>query len=80
MRPAMECVQLGSLRLQASQFFRELNERRRRAREFAARESGQHLPAAAYVRPSDFEAFLERRLAKAAASIEVHVAGHRCQH
>ncbi len=75
----MECAQLRDLRLQASQLFRELNGRRRRTREFAARDAGPHLPAAAYVRPSDFEAFLERRLAKTAASIEAHVVRHRCQ-
>jgi hypothetical protein len=73
----MSCPELASMRLEASRIFREFNQRRRRAREQTAKFYGRH--AGPLVRPSDFEGYLQRRLAKASASIESHIALHHCQ-
>ena len=75
---AMGCTDLAQLRQEATRCYREFNQRRQRARQHAARESG-NVPVAVFLRPSDFEAYLQRRLAKTAAQIEAHVAVHHCQ-
>jgi hypothetical protein len=74
----MECLELAGLRVEASRCFREFNHRRRRAREQVAKLRGQQQPGV-FVRPGDFEGYLQRRLAKMTASIESHVALHHCQ-
>jgi hypothetical protein len=75
----MECVDLAALRQEASLLFRDLTLRRRRARQYAAAEAGQERIASALVRRGDFEAYLQRRLAKSKARIEAHLLTHRCE-
>ena len=74
----MECAELAALRQQARIVFKDLTQRRRRAREYAA-DAGQERIASALVRRGDFEAYLQRRLAKSAARIEAHLITHRCE-
>jgi hypothetical protein len=75
----MDCIELAAMRQEATRCFKEFNQRRRRAREFAARQFGEHLPGGLFLRPSDFEGYLQRRLAKSTAQIEAHIAAHGCQ-
>lgn len=75
----MECVDLAALRQEASVVFKDLTLRRRRARQYAAAEAGQERIASALVRRGDFEAYLQRRLAKSTARIEAHLLTHRCE-
>lgn len=75
----MECAELAALRQEASTVFRDLRQRRRRARQFAAADTGQERIASALVRRGDFEGYLQRRLAKSTARIEAHLLAHRCQ-
>jgi len=76
---SMECVELAALRREASVVFKDLTQRRRRARQFAAADAGQERIASALVRRGDFEAYLQRRLAKSTARIEAHLVAHDCQ-
>ena len=75
----MECAELLTLRREASVVFKDLTQRRRRARQFAAADAGQERIASALVRRGDFEAYLQRRLAKTTARIEAHLLTHGCQ-
>ena len=75
----MECADLAALRREASVVFKDLTQRRRRAREYAAAEAGQERIASALVRSGDFEPYLQRRLAKSSARIEAHLLTHRCE-
>jgi len=75
----MECAELAALRQEASVVFKDLTQRRRRARQFAAADTGQERVASALVRRGDFEAYLQRRLAKTTARIEAHLLTHACQ-
>lgn len=75
----MECAELVVLRREASGVFKDLTQRRRRARQFAAADAGQARIASALVRRGDFEAYLQRRLAKSTARIEAHLLTHGCQ-
>ena len=75
----MECVDLAALRQEATVVFKDLTQRRRRAREYTAADPGQQRIASALVRCGDFEAYLQRRLAKSSARIEAHLLTHRCQ-
>ncbi len=75
----MECADLAALRQEARVVFKDLTQRRRRAREYAAADLGQERIASALVRYGDFEAYLQRRLAKSSARIEAHLLTHRCQ-
>jgi hypothetical protein len=75
----MECADLGALRQEARVVFKDLTQRRRRAREYAAAGPGQQRIASALVRRGDFEVYLQRRLAKSSARIEAHLLTHRCQ-
>jgi hypothetical protein len=75
----MECAELTALRQEATGVFKELAMRRRRAREYAAVSACGARIASALVRRSDFEAYLQRRLAKSTARIEGHVIAHGCQ-
>ena len=75
----MECGELLTLRREASVVFKDLTQRRRRARQFAAADAGQERIASALVRRGDFEAYLQRRLAKTTARIEAHLLTHGCQ-
>jgi hypothetical protein len=75
----MECANLAALRQEASVVFKDLTQRRRRARQYAAADAGQERIASALVRRGDFEAYLQRRLARSTARIEAHLLTHRCQ-
>ena len=75
----MECAELAALRQQARVVFKDLTQRRRRARAFAAADAGQERIASALVRRGDFEGYLQRRLAKSTARIEAHLLTHGCQ-
>ena len=75
----MECVELAGLRKEARVVFRDLTVHRRRAREYAAVSAGVERVASALVRRSDFEAYLQRRLARSTARIEAHLITHGCQ-
>ena len=59
--------------------FKDLTLQRRRAREYAATSACWERATSALVRRSDFEAYLQRRLARSAARIEAHVITHGCQ-
>jgi len=76
---SMECTELAVLRREASVVFKDLTQRRRRARQFAANDTGQERVASALVRRGDYEAYLQRRLAKTTARIEAHLLTHGCQ-
>lgn len=69
----MECSDLIRLRSEAQQLRKELDERRARARD-----RKEHLRPG---RPNrtDYEGFLMRRILRASAAIEQHVAQHQCQ-
>jgi len=75
----MECAELAALRREASVVFKDLTQRRRRARQFAAADAGRERIASALVRRGDFEPYLQRRLAKSTARIEAHLLTHGCQ-
>jgi hypothetical protein len=75
----MDCAELKTLRQEAAGLFKELAVRRRRAREYAAGNAGESAVISAAVRRGDFEAYLQRCLAKSAAHIEAHIARHGCQ-
>jgi len=75
----MECAQLAVLRKEATVVFKDLTLHRRRAREHAATSAGVERVASALTRRSDFEAYLQRRLARSTARIEAHIITHRCQ-
>jgi len=72
----MDCPQLLDMRRQATQLFQELNERRRRTREYTAQLVGR---APLFIRPSDYEGFLRRRLVRTSERIDAHITRHRCQ-
>lgn len=70
----MSCSALDQLRQEAQQLRQELREKRERARQ---KSGGQQRLAH---RPrSDFEDYLQRRIAKNAAEIAQHVAQHGCE-
>jgi len=75
----MECAELAALRREATVLFKDLALRRRRAREYAVASSGEARIASALVHRGDYEAYLQRRLARSTARIESHIAGHGCQ-
>ncbi len=75
----MECTDLAALRQEARVVFKDLTQRRRRARQYAAAEAGQERVVSALVRRGDFEAYLQRRLAKSTARIEAHLITHGCE-
>jgi hypothetical protein len=70
----MACAELEGLRKQASKIKQELDERRRKMRSFRGQTTPGH-PAT----ESDYEWFLQRRLHKASAQIEQHLAQHKCE-
>ena len=63
------------MRQEATAVFKHLALRRRRAREYAAANASASGP----LRGGDFEAYLQRRLARSAARIESHLVAHGCQ-
>lgn len=69
----MECTDLVRLRSEAQQLRKELDDRRNRARERKVHDR----PG----RPNrtDYEGFLMRRIQRASAAIQQHVAQHNCQ-
>jgi hypothetical protein len=73
LRP-MSCQAIEQLRLEARELRRELKEKRELARQ--KRQSEQRL---AHRPRSDFEDYLQRRIAKNAAEIARHVAQHGCE-
>ncbi len=70
----MPCDVIEKLRQEARELRRELREKRELARQ--KRQSEQRL---AHRPHSDFEVYLQRRIAKNAAEIARHVAEHRCE-
>ena len=74
----MECAELAGLRREATAVFKDLSQCRRRAREHTAGTSDARV-VSALVGRGDFEAYLQRRLARGASRIESHVAAHGCQ-
>lgn len=68
----MECAELEKLRGQVRQIRKEMTARRERARSMA-----EQRPLAA--RNDGCQALLERKLGRAVADIEQHVARHQCQ-
>ena len=68
----MECDELKVLREQVRDIRKEMTARREHARDMAERKP---LPD----RKDDYRALLERKLARAVAEIEQHVARHQCQ-
>ena len=68
----MECAELEKLRGQVRAIRKEMTDRRERARSMA----GQKAPG---VGKDDYRGLLERKLERAAADIEQHVARHKCQ-
>ena len=68
----MECAELKKLREQVRDIRKEMAARRGHARERAAQNPR---PA----RNDGYQALLERKVARAVAEIEHHVAQHRCQ-
>jgi hypothetical protein len=68
------CDDLCVLRLEVSRLFHKLREQRERARAKASLDRGGKLPGR-----SDYEAYLQRRLDKASAAIDQHVAQHGCE-
>ena len=77
--PPMECTELMALRREASLVFKDLNLCRRRARLHAAAGVIDARVVSALVRRGDFEAYLQRRLARGTARIEAHLSLHGCQ-
>jgi len=74
----MECNVLVTLRREATAIFKELTLRQRRAREHAVEKAGR-ASGSGFLRRGDYEAYLQRRLAKSTARIEAHIATHVCQ-
>jgi len=72
----MGCAELAALRREATAVFKHLALRRRHAREYAAANTRS---ASGPLRGGDFEAYLQRRLARSAARIESHLIAHGCQ-
>lgn len=72
----MGCAELAAMRREATVVFKHLSLRRRRAREYAAANGRS---ASGPLRSGDFEAYLQRRLARSTARIESHLAAHSCQ-
>ena len=68
----MECAELKKLREQVRDIRKEVAARREHALERAAQN-----PLA--TRNNGYQALLERKVARAVAEIEQHVAQHRCQ-
>ena len=68
----MECAELEKLRGQVREIQKEMAARRERARSMA-----EQNPLA--FGKDDYRGLLERRLERAAADIEQHVARHKCQ-
>ncbi len=75
----MECAELAAMRREATAVFKDLTLRRRHAREHAAANTSDVRIVSALVRRGDFEAYLQRRLARSTVRIESHVAVHGCQ-
>jgi len=67
------CPELEQLRREAGKLRRNL-----RQKMLLAREKTAHLPAHER-RPSDYEEFFERRVARLAEAIEAHLRDHGCQ-
>jgi len=76
---SMGCAELAALRREATTVFKDLSLCRRRARQHAAAMNNDIRVASALVRRGDFEAYLQRRLARSAARIESHLVAHGCQ-
>lgn len=68
----MECAELEKLRGLVREIRTEMDNRREHARSMAAKD-----PLAA--RKDGYQALLERKLGRAVAAIEQHVARHQCQ-
>jgi hypothetical protein len=68
----MECAELKKLREQVRDIRKEMAERREHARERAAKHPQSS-------RDDGYQALLERKVARAVAEIEQHVARHQCQ-
>ena len=75
----MECKELAVLRREASAVFKGLTLCRRRARQHASAHSSDARVVSALVRRGDFEAYLQRRLARSTTRIESHLVVHGCQ-
>jgi len=75
----MGCAELVALRREATAVFRHLGLRRRHAREYAAANPGGFRLVSGPLRGGDFEAYLQRRLARSTARIESHLVAHGCQ-
>jgi len=75
----MECEELAALRREASAVFKGLTLCRRRARQHSAAHSSDARVVSALVRRGDFEAYLQRRLARSSTRIESHLLIHGCQ-
>lgn len=73
----MSCADLERLRDASRRFRRLLRENRRKAREFAARERREGPRNG--TRAGDFEAYLLRKLQRAALLIEEHIQEHACE-
>ncbi len=70
----MACAELDRLRQEAKKINQELTVHRRAARVFAASHESNRDPGG-----RDFEWFLERKLHNTSATIEQHIAQHRCE-
>lgn len=70
----MACDVIDKLRREARELRRELKEKRE-----LARQKGQSEQRLAHRPHSDFEFYLQRRIAKNAAEIARHVAQHGCE-
>ena len=68
----MECAELKQLRQQVRDIRKEIAERREHSRERAAKNPQPS-------RDDGHQALLERKVARAVAEIEQHVAQHQCQ-
>lgn len=68
----MECAELKKLRQQVRDIRQEMSARREHARSRAEKDPGTG-------RADGYQALLERKVARAVAEIEQHVARHRCQ-
>jgi hypothetical protein len=69
----MECSELVRLRSEAQQLRKDLDDRRARARDRKVHDRPGRPNAA------DYEGFLQRRIQRATAAIQQHVAQHSCQ-
>ena len=70
----MPCEVVEKLRLEARELRRELKEKRD-----LSRQKGRQEQRLAHRPHSDFEVYLQRRIAKNAAEIARHVAQHGCE-